>query len=235
MKALLRILLVLSICILLFGCGGGSAGGPQTGTFEVRVVWPAIPRLLPVDSQSVVAILSDAAGNVLGTQTLARPESGSTVTTGSFTSVPAGQVMLAMTAYPDASGAGGTGNDNAQAVGSAPGTVTADQTTTITVTMASTITSVVVTPADPTIAVGATQQMVMTAYNALNQVVLTSPNTTTWNSATTADATITTSGVVTGVAQGSSLVTATETESGKSGNTTVTVATGTGTVIGKVQ
>jgi uncharacterized protein YjdB len=244
MKALLRILLVLSICILLFGCGGGSAGGPQTGTLVIKVIWPANPRLLPVDSQSIEATLADGNGDILGSQLIVKPDSGYTSpeTTNTFANIPVGSVVLTATAYPLATGpeeedvvVRGDANDNAQATGSAPGTVLAGQTTTITVNMASTIASIVVSPTNPMVQVGATQQMFMTAYNAQDEVVLTSPTTTTWSSATKADATISTSGLVSGVAQGSSIITATETESGKSGTTTVTVPQPTGSITGTIQ
>ena len=235
MKAIIRIIILVTISALLMSCGGSNAGSSaapavQRGTFEVKVIWPAANRLLPVDSQSVLATLTNATGATLGAQLLAKPAQGNTITLAEFTNVPAGTVTLSASAYPTANGTG-----VAQAVGSSQGTVVAGQTTTVNVTMADTIVRVVITPASPSIVAGATQQLTMTAYDAANDVVLTSPTTVTWNSGTTADATISSSGLLTGVSQGSSLITVTETESGKSGTTTATITAGTGGLNGTIQ
>ena len=230
MRTLFRLVLALSTSCLLFGCGGSNSA-PQVGTFEIKVLWPA-DRLLPVDSLSVVATLSDSKGNVLGTQLLARPTSGSTITTADFDNVPVGKVMLAASAYPTAQGTG-----VAQAVGSAPGTVSAGQKTTIDVTMADTIVKVTITPANPTVAVQGQLQLTMTAYDAENDVVLTSPNTTSWSPPPGSDevATVDSTGLMTGIGAGSGQVSVTETESGVSGTTSVTVTSGNGGLIGTIQ
>ncbi len=222
-----------AFALLLFGCGGsgaGTAASSGTGTFELKIIWPAKTRLIPVDSASIVATLTDSNGHSIGTQTIARPTSGSSVTITDFTSVPLGTVTLTANSYPNSDGSG-----VAQATGSATGTVLNGQTTTINVTMADTIASVAITPANPTVSVGATQQLTMTAYDASNDVVLTSPSTITWSSQTTADVTVSTSGLASGVATGSSVITVTETESGKSATTTVTVPTNEGGLGGTIQ
>jgi hypothetical protein len=229
--ARLCLLLVGALSLLLLsGCGGSSGGSTatsaRTGKLTLTVKWPAKTKLIPVDSQSINAVLTGTGGTVLGQQLLARPASGNT-TTASFTNIAAGSVTLTATAYPNADGSG-----TAQAAGSAPATITAGQTATVTVTMNDTIASVVVTPPNPVLTVGAQQQMIMTAYdgpNGTGDVVLTSPSTTQWSSQNTTYATVSGTGLATGVVvtptptPATCTITATETESGVSGSTSFTV------------
>jgi hypothetical protein len=84
------------------------------------------------------------------------------------------------------------------------------------------VNNVTVTPATPTIGVGATQQMAATARDGSNAVINGLP--VTWGSGTPSVATISASGLVTGVANGPTTVTATV--GGVQGNTTVTVSGG---------
>ena len=220
MNGTLRILPIataLLAALLQVGCGGSRT---QTAASSLRftVKWPArTARLIPIDCQSIVAVVDNASGTQVATETIPRPQSGSS-TTVTFTGLTAGNDTLIATAYPTATGTG-----VAQATGSAPATIDAGQTAQVTVTMADTIVRVVVTPANPTVLVGNTTALTMTAYDSANEVVLTSPTTTRWVSGNTAAATISSSGVVTGVTNGTSLITATETESNVSGSTTATV------------
>ncbi len=107
------------------------------------------------------------------------------------------------------------------AVGSTTITATSEGksgTATVTVTNVP-VASVVVTPASPTIQVGATAQLSATPKDA-NGNVLTG-RVVTWASGNTAVATVSGSGLVTGVAAGSANITATS--EGKSGTATATV------------
>ena len=91
--------------------------------------------------------------------------------------------------------------------------------TKLTVT-APTLTSIAVTPANPSITKGATEQFTATGtYSDSSTANITSS--VTWASGTTADATITSGGLATGVAAGTSTITATL--GGVSGNTKLTV------------
>ena len=91
--------------------------------------------------------------------------------------------------------------------------------TKLTVT-APTLTSIAVTPANPSITKGATEQFTATGtYSDSSTANITSQ--VTWASGTTADATITSGGLATGVAAGSSTITATS--GSVSGNTKLTV------------
>lgn len=108
--------------------------------------------------------------------------------------------------------------------GKAPGTcvITAKtdsgKTDTATVTVVQPVASVSMTPANPTVAVGATQQMTATVLpaNASNKAV-------TYTSATPAVATVSATGLVTGVAAGTSVITVKTTDGNKTATQTVTV------------
>jgi len=210
------ILFVIGVLIVA-GCGGNGVTASPAGTLKLSVKWPVRTRLIPVDSNSIVAVLTDANGKSLGQQTLARPTSGNS-TTVSFTSLQPGAVTLTASAFPTANGTG-----VAQATGAAPATIVAGQTAQVTVTMLDTIVKVTISPASPSVSVNSTATLTMTAYNSQGDVVLTSPTTTQWKSGSTNFATISSGGVLTGVGQGTSLITVTETESGVSGTTTATV------------
>ena len=87
-------------------------------------------------------------------------------------------------------------------------------------TTAVSLTSIAVTPANPTVRVGSTQQFTATGtYSDGSTNVITSS--VTWNSSSTQIATINSSGLATGVASGSTTITATSGTA--SGNTTLTV------------
>lgn len=88
-------------------------------------------------------------------------------------------------------------------------------------TAAAELVSIEVTPANPTINLPGTQQLVATGTFSDNTTLVISGSPTTWVSETPANATVNTTGNVTGVAPGTSLITATR--SGITGSTTVTV------------
>jgi hypothetical protein len=215
---ILLIATALLAALLQVGCGGSSPQTAASASIRFTIKWPArTARLIPVDCQSIVAVVDSSGGTQVATQTIPRPSSG-TSTTVNFTGLKPGNDTLTATAYPTETGSG-----VAQATSSAPATVLAGQTAQITVTMADTIVKVVITPADPVIFGNNYDPLVMTAYDSENEIVLTSSTTTSWQSSNTAVATILSNGNVRGVNTGTSLITATETESGISGTTTATV------------
>ncbi|AHC56536.1 hypothetical protein JJJA_0020 [Achromobacter phage JWDelta] len=89
---------------------------------------------------------------------------------------------------------------------------------TATITVNQPVASVSMTPVNPTVAVGATQQMTATVLpaNASNKAV-------TYTSATPAVATVSATGLVTGVAAGTSVITVKTTDGNKTATQTVTV------------
>lgn len=83
-------------------------------------------------------------------------------------------------------------------------------------------TTVVLAPASVTIAQGTTQQETATTYDQNNNVM--AGRSYTWSSSNTSIATVTSSGLVNGVAQGTVQITATETTSGVQGHASITVS-----------
>ncbi|MCW3051031.1 MAG: hypothetical protein JWN14_201 [Chthonomonadales bacterium] len=205
----------------LTGCGGGSSAGTTTpGRFAVTVNWPAPSRLIPAASGSIDAVLSSGE-KTLGHKLLVKPTAAPWTTTVTFDNLKPGAVTLATTAYPNADGTG-----VAQAKGTMNATIKSGAQTSATVDMNATIDHLAVTPASPTVAVGASIPLTATAFNAQGGIVLTSAQSLSWNSAQSAKATVTTAGSLTGVAAGTSVITVTDAETGKSATTTVTVTGG---------
>jgi 6-phosphogluconolactonase (cycloisomerase 2 family) len=219
---------LLLVALLFIGCGGSSQSVSRVGSLTLKVKWPTEGRLIPYDSASIVAVVTDAHNNVLGTQTLARPAEGVLTTSVTFSNLNPGADTLTATAYPT-----GAGTGVAQATGASPVTVVANENAPVTVTMADTIVSIQIS-ANGTIysgsaqsipvTVGATVPLAETAYDAKSEVVLTSPTTIQW-SISNANASISSSGVLTGLVPGPDTVTVKETESGVSASAKVSVST----------
>jgi uncharacterized protein YjdB len=221
---------ILAVCVLgglLAGCGGGGGGvaGNATGRATFNIVWPNRSRLIPLAANSIkVDIVRN--GSTVGSQTVARPAGGGAASV-VFPLLPTGQLTATATAYPNADGTG-----VAQATATIPLTIQANQNTNFTITMASTISQIVVNPSPASVAVGQTAQLTMTAKDAAGNVVLTTPSKITWSSANNNRVTVDSTGLATGVLPtgvnpGPVTVTVTDTESGKSGTTTVAVTSST--------
>lgn len=218
MRKILPLACALSLlggAVSLSGCGGGSAVSvASTGRATVSIVWPDVTRLIPAAAGSVTVTFYQGT-TALFSQTVARPSSGSTSAL-TFDSLPTGTLNVGAVAFPNADGTG-----TAQASAATTAAISAGQTTAIGLTMASTIASLGATPASPSVAVGATTALVATAKDASGNAVLTSA--LSWSSSDTSVATVSSSGVVTGIAAGGATVTVTESESGKAASVTVTV------------
>lgn len=159
----------------------------------------------------------------LGTQLIVGsdgpPSAPSLVT---FDNLPAGPVTLTATAYPTRDGSG-----VAQATGSQSVPIVSGQTATVTVTMASTIDHVTLTPANPSITVGPFLSLRLNAFDAAGNMVIV-PFTAQFVSSNTnviREAAGGNPAAFQGLAAGTAVITATETDSGKSASTTVTVTT----------
>jgi 6-phosphogluconolactonase (cycloisomerase 2 family) len=218
----LRLFLVLSAFIAAFltGCGGNNGNAAQqTGTLALSVTWPERTRLVPTASNSIRLVVTHA-GVQVATQVIQRPSAPPLTQVYTFPNIPTGSATLTATAYPNADATG-----VAQAMGSVPFTITSAQTTNLNIAMDSTVNSLELGPTTLTVAPGATLQLIATGKNALGQVVLIAPEKITWNSATAGAATIDINGLATGVAGGSSVITVTDQESGKTIQRTLTVAT----------
>lgn len=202
---------------IIAGCGGtapGVVGELGAATFEI--IWPESSRLIPDASNSIkISFLQD--GTVVSAQTVARPSSG-TSTKVTFTTLPAGALTLMAEAYPTTSGTGVV-----QASASKVVTIVENVTTSMTITMESTIVDINVTPSGPAVVVGGTTQLAMEALNSAGQTVLVASSNVTWTSLATSIATVSSTGLVRGIAVGTAQITVTESESGVSSTFTVIV------------
>ena len=211
--------LILTLAWLLPGCGGlGGGSAPHTGTLVLRVVWPAASatndRLIPAASKAIkFEIYRAGAATPEKVAIVARPNNQVTLT-----DVLAGSVTLKATAYPNADATG-----TPQASAEKPITVVAGQTTTESITLATTIDRIEVAPTNPFVTIGQWVQLVATAKNASGNTVLIAPGNLEWVSSDTSVATVDATGKVTGVVAGSADITVTENESGKSVTVAVSV------------
>jgi protocatechuate 3,4-dioxygenase beta subunit len=210
---------------VLAGCGGGGAGGVgasgSTGAALLQITWPtaSASRLIPAAANSIKVTFS-LNGTVIATQTAARPSSGNTSTL-TFTGLTTGTLSAKSEAFPTTDGTG-----VAQATATVAAVITAGQTTPVTITMASSIDNLTITSTLTSVQVGASNTLTLTAYDASSAVVLTSGSTITWTSLTPAIASVTSAGVMTGIAAGSAQIQATDSESGKSATISLSVSSG---------
>ena len=148
----------------------------------------------------LTATTRDASNNVLTGRAVTCSSSNTGIATVSSSGVVTGVAAGSATITATSEGKSGT----------ASATVTA---------VLAPVASVSVSPATPSVTVGQTVQLTATAYDANNNVL--TGRAVTWSSSNTGIATVSSSGVVTGVAAGSATITATS--EGKSGTASVTV------------
>jgi hypothetical protein len=215
MKSSSALLSVALLASLLTGCGG-STQSSSLGKASFAITWPERTRLIPVAANSIN--LSIYVGTTLiASQTVARPTS-SNQSLISITGLPAGSLVAKAQAFPTTNGSG-----IAQASATQDIAVSAGSVTPITLTMASTITSLTIGDLIPPLTVGGTTALGTLAKDANGSTVLTAASQFTFFSANTGVATVDASGVVTAVATGNTTITATETESGVTATVGITV------------
>lgn len=225
-------LLVLPCVFLFSGCGGD--GLPQAtpaafsqssqagGSASFAVRWPGLGapflpsthsrlsrHIIPAACNSILVTITRSGQPILS-QLIVRPTASVTLS-----GLPVGALTVTALAYPTLAGTGVV-----QASATVPLTITAGAATPLTLTLADAVASLVVTSMTQNLPVGGTLALVATAYNSAGSVVMTGSSIH-WASATTAVATVSASGVVTGIAAGSAVITATDSESSVSGSFTV--------------
>src|SRR5256712_814695 len=181
----------------------------QSGTASVTVanvpvatvtVTPTAPNMYVGGTVQLTATLKDASGNLLSGRTVTWTTSSSAVATVSASGLVTGVAVGAATITATSEGQSGTA---AVTVASVP------------------VASVAVSPAAANIYLGGTQQLSATPKDAAGNVL--AGRAVAWASSNPALATISASGLVTGVAAGA--VTITATSEGQSGTAAVTVST----------
>ena len=247
LAALLPLLAVgtASIGLLLGGCGSGgrtiSAGNTvadrsATGNATLQIQWPirkVNSKLIPVASNTILVQISFR-GKIIVTKTVARPSGANPVSTLSFPSLPVGQLGVVIYALPDTTVASETATPtDAQAMGTGVLNVTANKTTTLTITLDTTIVKLVIFP-QPTsgtdfINYGAMQTFDVEALDASGDMVLVSPQTISWTTDAPPLFTIvqhtsdTGVDITAGTVSGDTVLTVTESESGLSSSIPVSV------------
>jgi hypothetical protein len=180
--------LLVGVCIFVASCGGGTnTNSNATPTVASVVVTPGSPSIAMNTTQQFTAVAKDGSGGVMSGVTFAWTSSATTVatinsSTGIATGVSAGSTQITA---------------SASGVSSSPDALT------VTAPVIATIT---VAPASPSIPVNATQQFAATAKdsggNTIAGVVFT------WASSAASVATINSSGLASGVAAGTTQITA---------------------------
>src|SRR2546426_579841 len=197
---------------LVTGVAAGSAmitatSEGQSGTASVTVanvpvasvtVSPTAPNMYAGGTVQLTATLKDASGNVLSGRALTWTTGNGAVGTVSASGLVTGVAVGAVAVTATSEGQAGTAS----------------------VTVASVpVASVTVSPATAVVLVGATVQLTTTLKDAAGNVL--SGRSVTWASGTPAVATVSSTGLVTGVAAGAATITATS--EGQSGTAAVTV------------
>jgi len=211
-------LTILALMLTLPGCGGEGSSGSSTKSAAaiITIQWPERTRLIPEAASSILIAIQDGS-TPPDQQLVARPAAGGS-TSVTFNSLPVGNFTITATAFPNADGTG-----TALATAMAPIALAAGQSTTFSLTMSSTIAKLNLTVPTNQITAGGTVQLGMTAVDASGAVVLTSPDKIVWRSSDSTLATVDNTGKVTGVLMGTPTITVTDTESGKSASTPITV------------
>ncbi len=233
------------------GCGSGSAekridptptasptptpsAGQTDGIVRVFVNWPSrtgrlAPALAPLASQRVNVVLLDNDRKELTRVQATRPaqtenSAGDDASTSTviFSPVPAGSYYIVAAAYPD-----GSNVAQAATASAVPVTVASGQTQELALSFASQIANLAIntpnTGKATTLTAGQSVTLTTTATNAAGAAILTSPLQIGFSSSDPAVATVTAAGLVTAVATGGATITVTDSESGKTAQTTVFV------------
>ena len=236
--------------VTLAGCGGGGGGAMSSGTgargeLRIGIHWPSPAKLIPLAAQSISigamgpgnqAVPLTYNGKTNNVIVVARPPAGQNSSTVDLTDLPAVPIALTATAYPNADGSG-----VAQATGAQNVTISSATPANVSLTMASTVTSVAVGVGTSSLTVGQTTPLVATAKDSAGNTVLVEPSTWKWSSSNVSVASLTGSGAsvtLNALAAGAPVITASYSEpsSPVSGTATLTIAAsgstgGTGTFI----
>jgi len=208
--------------LLLAGCGGGGSSATNAlpadeGRAKISVHWPARPsagtagsRLIPASANSIRVSFLNGTTEVKNAL-LVRPEDSSLPTSTTLVDLPQGNLSVVAQAFPASDGTGTT-----QARGDTVAQIVAGQSTTVNLTLGTTIDHVAILPETVQLT-GNPVPITATAFDSQGNVVLT--NSWTWANSDSTVLHLVASGAnatITALKQGASIVTITETESGRS-------------------
>jgi WD40-like Beta Propeller Repeat len=210
-----RIFLVGSLgTALTAGCGGGGQLSPEapsgSGRAQFTILWPEIKsstRLIPAAAKSITVKM---VGPITIQKTIARPPVGTNQTEVTFDAIEIGSYSVTATAYPNTDGTG-----VAQATGATSLSIQKDQTATVDLALATTITRLSLSPTQTYVPLSGEVTFTVTAYNASGAVVLISDTTLLWSVTTNNLASYTTSNAsikIRGLSKGSMSFSVRETE-----------------------
>ena len=200
--------LVCAAAALLVGCGGsGGSRAVGSGRAVFNIAWPAVSaasRAIPIGANSVKITLASSSNAPL-TQTAVRPQP--TIT---FTGLNPAQFTATVATFASADATG-----TALTTSTVPVSITASATTThdldpevVVDSLTSDFTLADVVP-------GQAVTIALTGKDANNAAVALTGRTITWTSSDAAKISVSSAGVITGVAGGSAIITATDAQSGK--------------------
>lgn len=238
LRSPIALLTTVAAFTVLAGCGGAGSSSPasaggRSAHATLRVLWPERQgRMIPNAANSLVVQLSKG-GTPVDSKTIARPASGQSQTETEFTGLDVAAYDVTIKAYPTTDG-----NGVAQASGAGTLNAAIDGSGTVTVSLASTVSTVEVTPAAPSVAPNGSTTVTASAQDALGNLVLLAAGggteAVTWSSDATSVATVSGDGLsatVNGIGVGTANVKASLTvkDSGETvtGSAAVTVAVST--------
>jgi hypothetical protein len=226
----LAALMLTTPLIALSGCGGGggtaspAASSTRAGKLSLTVKWPEQTkdtRLIPQFTQVLRAELRSG-DQVLGIRDILNEDGPPRASTVTFDNLQPGVVTLTATAYPEA---GATGTPLAS--GAVSTTINSGETARVSITMASTIDRVEITPANPTTARGQRVILTATPFDAAGNVIIAPSSNFAWTSDNPNAVVPFPEGGQSVFADpltiGTARLTVTESDSGKTASTTVTV------------
>ena len=207
----------------LAGCGGGGGGGTTegpSGRAVFTVNWPQRSRvdLGPAASIKVEVL---ASGRSAGTQVGDRPAADG-LSTVEFAGLPAGEAEYHSTAY---TGAGAAGSSLGECEGIVA--ITSGGSSSVTLCMHSPVADLALSSPPDVLKPGAQVHLLANARGSAGQSVFVAPGRVSWHTDAPLVATVdTNTGVVTGVGDGQASISATESETGITRATAVTVGAG---------
>jgi len=196
--ATLALLPALAVC-----SSSTTTEAPPPVTVASVIVAPLTASVAVGATTSLQASVRDAQGNVMGGQIVSWSTSNANAANVNSSGIVSGVAAGSATITATSSGQSGTSNITVTAVPPPPPVVT----------------TVTVSPGSASIGVGATTPLSATVRDAQGNIM--TGQTVTWSTDNAAVATVSSSGVVTGVAAGSATITATS--SGKTGTSSITV------------